>query len=228
MPFIALTNGSTISADDFRNNYEYIGVGNRLPYGGASLDPTGSVYDLGSDIYKWNNAHIRTINLSGEIDRVMNLISEVNVTATAAAITISGLNSSTDKYYEIICNIKAYATCNVWMFPNQDSNTANYGRQNLIAVGATISGTRETSITGVVVSQLGYDTITALYSKTELKITCVSSSKLMLTSILNGGGNYVRYLYQDGQIWNNSATITSMLFTGYFDAGTNIQIWAKR
>ena len=229
MPFTIVYKDQTISADDFNANFVYIGQGNLFPLGGNSLDPTNATYNLGSDSYRWNNVHVQTINLSGEIQRTMNLISEVNLTATTAAIDITGLNGETDELYEIIVNGVGYATCTVFLFPNSDSTTNNYGLQQVYGDNNLVVASRSLSYTSIYVFSFLYSTITAKYGKSKLLIYANNTIKMILSNYNDVIGNvYIHYCRCLNQVWNNSATLTSMKFTGFFDVGTNIQVFAKR
>ena len=72
-------------------------------------------------------------------------------------------------------------------------------------------------------------TTTAIYTRCNIIFFANNNIKLsfhkMQTSV---GDTFIRILRLYGQVWNNSATLTSMKFTGNFDVGTNIQLWSKR
>jgi hypothetical protein len=229
MAFTIVYKGQTISATDFNDNFYHIAQGNLLPCGGNSLVATTGVYDLGSVSYNWNNVHVQNVNLNGELQGAMNLISEVTLTTTSTVIEFTGLNGETDELYEIICNIKGYATSTVWMFPNSDSQTNNYGIHYIRGRSTVIDSLRDTSFTGLWIGLSMYDTSTSKNTKSNSIIYSNSINKTILTKMADSvGDTYIRSNPTIGQVWNNSAILTSLKFTGYFDPGTNIQLWALR
>ena len=231
MAYTLLEKGHTVSAIDFDGNFKHVGQGDLLPRGGTLLETTDGAYDLGSDTYKWNNVHVQNLEIQsgGEVQNCMNLIAETTLTATASSIEFTGLNGESDEIYEIICNLKGYATGAMYLYLNGDSTSNNYGCQIIRAYSTTIDAVRYPSITGLVISTYGYGTSTALYGKTDCIIYANNLSKMVLTNISERiGDTYIGRYRKFGNVWNNSDTLTSMKFTGNFDPDTNIQIWAKR
>lgn len=231
MAYTLFEKGHTISATDFNNDYYHVGQGDLLPRQGILLEETSGIYDLGSNAYRWNNVHVNNIELQtgGEVQHCMNLIAEHTLTATASSIEFTGLNGSVDEIYEINCNIKGYATGYSWCFLNGDSTTNNYGIQIIHVIDAATISERLTSITSLYIGRYKDDTTTGNYLQTNIFMYANNSQKLVLTKINeNIGDTYIRGLKIYGQVWNNSATLTSMKFEGAFDPGTHIEIWAKR
>ena len=231
MAYTLLEKGHTVSATDFDNNFKHVGQGDLLPRGGTLLETTDGAYDLGSDSYKWNNVHVQNLEIQsgGEVQHCMNLIAETTLTATASSIEFTGLNGETDEIYEIICNIKGYATGTMWMYLNSDSQANNYGFQQYYAYGISIGVSRNLSVTAVRIGFVGYDTTTSLYNKNKMIIYANNSIKLFLGEINNNiGDTYIYSCQKWASVWNNSGTLTSMKFTGSFDPDTNVQIWSKR
>jgi hypothetical protein len=220
----------TGSATDLNNDFYHVGQGSLAPRGNTSLELTTGVYDLGSSAASWNNAYINTINLgSGTVNRCMNMIAEVTLTATASSIEFTGLNGETDVIYEVNCDMIGYATGTVYMYFNSDSTTNNYGDQIIIAENTVISSGRDLSSTGFYINNFGNLTTTSKYGKTNLIIYSNNNQKLGLININRDiAGTFINKLIKIGSVWNNSATLTSMKFTGYFDPGTHIELWAKR
>jgi hypothetical protein len=230
MSYILLEKYHTGSATDLNNDFYHVGQGSLMPLGSTSLEPTTGVYNLGSSATSWNNAYVNTINLgSGTVNRCMNMIAEVTLTATASSIEFTGLNGETDVIYEVNCNIVGYASGTVYMYPNSDSATNNYGYHQLYAENTVLTASRGTSISGMFLGIFNYDTTSAKYTKSSLIMYANNNLKLCLIKINENVGNtYIKYLRIIPYVWNNSATLTSMKFTGYFDPGTHIEIWAKR
>ena len=231
MAYTLLEKGHTISATDFDNNYKHVGQGDLLPRGGTLLETTDGAYDLGFESYKWNDVHVQNLEIQsgGEVQHCMNLIAETTLTATASSIEFTGLNGETDEIYEIICNLKAYATTAARLYLNEDSLTSNYGFQYIFESGAGITAARSLAYNGIYLVVIGYDTTTALYTKAKFTTYANNDPKLFLGKInSNVGDTYIREFWQAGYVWNNTDTLTSMKFTGNFDPGTNIQIWSKR
>lgn len=82
MSFTVISNFTYVnSADPINENYYYISHGTRLPYGGANLDPTGSVYNIGSETYRWNRFYYNTLTLYDEL--------VINSTVAFAGVTYS-------------------------------------------------------------------------------------------------------------------------------------------
>jgi hypothetical protein len=230
MSYTLLEKYHTGSATDLNNDYYHVGQGSLAPRGNASLELTTGVYDLGSSAASWNNAYINTINLgSGTVNRCMNMIAEVTLTATASSIEFTGLNGETDVIYEINFDLYGYATQSAYLFLNSDSTTNQYGYQQLYAISTTVGSVRSTSIGGIWVGRTGINTTTALYSKSNLIFFANNISKLILSKNSDSIGwtNVFSVIYF-GYVWNNSATLTSMKFIGYFNPGTHIEIWGKR
>jgi hypothetical protein len=230
MSYTLLEKYHTGSATDLNNDYYHVGQGSLAPRGNASLELTTGVYNLGSSAASWNNAYINTINLgSGTVNRCMNMIAEVTLTATASSIEFTGLNGETDVIYEINCDIVGYASVGVYCYINGDSVTNNYGYQRIQINNTTYNPSRVLSNTGIYLNYLIVGTTTAKYGKVNLIMYANNLLKLVLSkSIFSVGQTYVDELQIFGQVWNNSATLTSMKFTGSFDPGTHIELWAKR
>jgi hypothetical protein len=229
MPFTIVYKGQTISAADFNDNFYHIAQGDFLPRGGNSLEATTGVYDLGSVSYKWNNVHVQNVNLNGELQGAMNLISEVTLTTTSTVIEFTGLNGETDQIYEIIVNGIAYATGTSRLYLNSDSTANNYGYQYIFIKDVSISAQRLSTISGIGILTNVYDTITAGYGKNKIICYANNTIKLLLSDRNDSvGDTYIRDMYKLSWVWNNSATLTSLKFTGHFDPGTNIQLWALR
>jgi hypothetical protein len=224
--YTLLEKGHTISATDFDLNFKHIGQGNLEPKGGVLLENTTGVYDLGSDLFRFNNIHIQNVHLSdgGEIQKCMNLISEVTLTATASSIEFTGLNEDTDEIYEIIVNGIGYNTNSAYFAYFNGDSGSNYGYQQLTMIDAMLYINRGI-FPGIYLGATGFETSAAL----NFKFFGVFFEKYLLTkSVGNTGESFLREENLFGQNWNNASTLTSMKFVGSFDVGTNIQIWAKR
>lgn len=228
--YILLEKGHTVSADDVQGNFNHVGQGDLIPRGGNLLEPTTGVYDLGSNAYRWDQGYVNTVNLgSGTVQRCMNMIAEVTLTATASSIEFTGLNGEVDVVYEINCDIVGYATAYAWCFFNGDSTTNNYGYQYVDAENTVVTSGRDTSGSGFFLGLHLFDTTTAKYIKSNILLYSNNIIKPFLIKINgNCGSSYIRTYRQLGYVWNNSATLTSMKFIGSFDVGTHIEIWAKR
>ena len=138
-------------------------------------------------------------------------------------------SGSTGKPISFYVDFKTYATGASYAYFNSDSNTSNYGFQFMYALNTTIIAVRGISMTGINISDYGYDTTTAIYGKTNLMLYANNVNKLILhKSMRNVGSSYVKILYNTGYVWNNSETLTSMKFNGHFSPNTHIEIWAKR
>lgn len=225
MAYIIFEKGHTISADDFNNNYYHAAQEDMLPLGGASLETTDSVYDLGSASYKWDNVHIQNLELQadGEAENCLNLIAEITLTTTATTIEITGLNGETDIFYEIISIFANYTESAIALYANGDS-ASNYGWQQMQSYTTSVTAHNSSPTARIVVS----DSLVDGRSKSNLSVHGAGSSKLFLIKTgyrMELANKVWRYF---GSVWNNSDTLTSFKLTTFFDVGTNIQIWSRR
>jgi len=117
MAFTIFSNSTTADANEVMGNFALIAKGDRLPRGGANLDPTTSVYNIGSSTYKWNYIYCDNLNFTGTIttDQTWTLISSQTITAPSTRIEFTGLNGDVDKMYKLIMtnpNVYIYITMN--------------------------------------------------------------------------------------------------------------------
>ena len=144
-----------ISSDEMNGNFSYIANGDLIPHGGINLDPTTSIYDLGSDIYKWKTIYAENVTASSvtvDGDTFIK-ISETIITSSAISIEFSGLNGDVDNIYVLAGQLTfaGYSTTTgiVNMIINGDSSAA-YGGTEAIFDGVDAynndNGTGKTSV----------------------------------------------------------------------------------
>ena len=222
----------TISADEVRENFEWIRQGNLLPHGSTELELTDSAYDLGSDIYEWAEVHTENINTTGEINETWNIIADVTLSATASSIEITGLNGDVDYLYWIKGKLVATDTTGSYLVLNNDSAT-NYGLQRLIAE-STFSAYGG-YLNGIFTGRILYGTLTSKLTTFECFIYAKSGlERMALLSVLeSGGGDYIHGIRSKAYIWNNTSdTLTSLKIyssaANRFGTNTSIQVWTLR
>lgn len=234
MAFTACTEYQTISATDLNNNFYHIAQGHWLPMGGAALDTTTGVYDLGSDTYRWNNIYVTNLNITGEMQQTFNLVSTVTLTTTATSIEFTGLDGNTDEIYEVCANLLFDQTTAsyVYFHFNGDSGT-NYGYQFILGLGAAVSALRQ-SATGMMYTYLRKTTATASLIMANMIIYANSGYErlALIHSSEASGATYAGGDLNIAAIWNDTAsTITSIKFMSgahKFRTGSTISLYAKR
>lgn len=234
MAYTRLENKTKGVASQVQANFEYIGSGNLLPKGGNNLDYTTGVYDLGSDVSKWNNLYVNSITnkYNEELHNFENIVN-YTLDSSTSRVEFSGLNGDNDIIYKINCRFLAtsllVSTNSIYLHCNGDSGS-NYGYESIIAYNTTTSaGTG--SPTGFFVSfyegafNMQYSN-NILFAKTGYERTILTKFGSFAVSEL------IRRLEKYGQIWNDiSSTITSLVFKTYdqpFLIDTNIFINARR
>ncbi len=193
-----------IEASQFNDNFSIIGEGDWLPRGGTILDPSTSIYDLGSTSYRWNNLFVNTLNIMGNNNEgYWNLVAEVKVTSPTSRIDITGLNH---KLYWIIAELKGDYFGKLYF--NYDSGT-NYGRLYVEYYAPWLE-------------LVNYFTQSAQY----LPLTESFNATLYAEPTTEKLFLYTDYLILGSGVWNSTATLTSISFVGDWVSSTVIQIWA--
>lgn len=237
MPFTIFQKYRKIDATEMNDNFYHCFQGDWLPRGGVSLTATTGVYDLGSDVYRWNNVYVQNLEITGELPRCFNLIDETTLTDTATTIDITGLNGDTDEIYIIQYrithdNIPASAT-QLRLGLNEDSAT-NYGYQRLRANGAVIDASRSTLQNAMNLALMRTFTSTTYFTSGEIILFSKSGNERVAISDCARGisDDYMEGIRLGGSVWDNTIdTLTSLQF--YWNSGsmatyTNIKVWAKR
>jgi len=84
---------TTITAAQMNENFQAVAGGNWLPLGGAQLEPTGSMYDIGAQGKKWKNVYCNDLHVLGnDSSNCWNVIASVTLSSTALSIDFSGLH----------------------------------------------------------------------------------------------------------------------------------------
>lgn len=232
MSFTIFTAGTKINPDEVTDNFYHIGQGNFLPRGGASLEPTTSVYDLGSSVYKFDTVHVETIH--ARQTQTFELIAEINLSTTASQIEITGLNGDTNEIYQIQFNyIQASDNLPVYMSPNGDTTTSY---SHLINQVETSSTTRYVITRGFLVNNGNITTTAGINNYFSMNL--IAQTGRMRSGVANMNRTQDKqsyevsaYFYQ--AVWKDTTnTITSLLFhmyttTANFATGTTVRILSR-
>jgi len=212
-----------------------------LPRDGVSLATTNGTLNTGSDTVRWSTLFCNNIAVAtgGHVKKAINLIGEVTVSVAAEKIEFTGLSGDDDNIY--IMNVSTNhsapsVTTRIYIHFNGDSSGSNYGFENLLGQGAAVSATRDTAEPGMLLEVASSGVTTAAHrTATEVLIFAKTGiERFGLIESMNGGqGTHIQRADVFGCLWNDtSSTITSIqltsALTGYFDVGTNVQLWAKR
>lgn len=236
MAYTYLQNRTKGVASQVQANFEHIGSGNLLPMGGTNLDYTTSVYDLGSDTYKWNNIYTNNITnkYNEEIHQFENIVNYILSSATSR-IEFSGLNGDTDILYKINCHFilnqnisSAGAIDYINLMINNDS-ASNYVYEYLNCYRNNIYANIE-SYTSFFIFR-DYATISRRVDLNILLFSKINYERAILVNAFSGYTSGAFVCNNIGGIWNNIInTITSLTFLTptSFSVGSNILIDARR
>ena len=129
MSYSYFTN-QTATAADRNNNFVWIRAGDLLPLGGrGSLNPTTSVYDLGSAQKTWRNLYATNINCTNIIvgssssNPIPHLVYATGASLLSpASVPVAGYIDSTPFYRRIYSQVVPAPTANV-IFTHSIANT---------------------------------------------------------------------------------------------------------
>lgn len=109
MTWYNLENSTTTDQQKVNADFRHVRAGSIYPRGGDNLAETTSVYNLGSDSARWNNAYINTIYASTYSSTITatqpghwQLMGEIFVTQNSDYVDFTGLDATRDKQYIII------------------------------------------------------------------------------------------------------------------------------
>ncbi len=239
MSYTIITKGTTISAEELNNNFDFLGAGDLMPRTGNSLtaDVAGTS-NLGDDSYRFKTVYCNDIDMTGEFSKAFNLIAEETVDGTVTTISFSGLSGDTDEVYIVCCHAKISAPAasfRTYLSFNQDTGT-NYGYQLIAGRDAAMNKARTTTSEGIQ-TNFHYTGITTSAQVSHSDSIIYAKSGHERTSLTDGGENmasdYIERVTLLGNIWNNTADeVTSIVLWNSggqrFHTGTNVQLWAKR
>lgn len=107
MGWTTFANGTVADADQVINNFYHVRQGSLMPLGGASMDPTNSVYNLGSSSVRWAKLYVNSISAAGAFTFIgapqTLIVQEIQPTATAGQT----LNTSGAWYRRTINTVTA-------------------------------------------------------------------------------------------------------------------------
>ena len=229
--FTVFANGDIINANQWMSNFYVVGQDHLLPRGGTSLDLTTSVYDIGSSSHGWNNVYINNLFSITSIKYFFNLVSDIELSATANRIEISNLGTASDTTYYLKCRFinETISSDDILLFFNGDSAT-NYADMLILTTSGADGGTiRNSATSGLYIGEC--DSGTSYLSCVEGALHVHHSNYKFLS--VNGtkgiGGNTITTMFVNGGIWNNETTVTSIQFycASKFGIGTEVKLWRK-
>ena len=219
--FTYFANGEIVDADKFTTNYKVVGSGDLLPRGGASLFPTTSVYNLGSDGFRWNEVHSYIIDTADEIGGTFNLVSSVLISTSSDRIEFSGLIDN--NYYLTVKFLNdSTSSDETLLFFNGDSAT-NYGYQTMYDTTGALVGTTAGIYIGACGSSGSYAGVFEGF------IDCQPSHPKMIAG--SGHNADIERYFTVGGVWNNTSdTVTSMILynASKFNTGSEVKLWTKK
>jgi hypothetical protein len=117
MPFTVFTESTTAYANEVMDNFYTIAQGDRLPRGGANLDPTTGVYNIGSASYYWDEVFCQSIDLSNS-NKLETLISRQILSAAAQSVEFTGLAGDTNYELKLKYHNMAGASTGIYLLVN--------------------------------------------------------------------------------------------------------------
>ena len=139
MPFDTFVSGTTAYATEVMENFYWVGRGTRLPYGGASLEATTAVYNLGTTTARWNNVYCHNIDISGTITsttEIQGKIAGYLASGAVSRVEITGLNGNDVNSWQIFCFWYSDTVTTYKMHINGDSSAAYAFRETHYTYGA--------------------------------------------------------------------------------------------
>jgi len=219
MAFHTFVSGTVAYATEMNDNYYWVGQGTRLPYGGASLEATTAVCNLGTTTARWNNVYCYNIDISGTITsttEIQGKIAGYLASGAVSRVEITGLNGDAANSWDIYCFWYSDTVTVYTMTINGDSSTSYYYRGMYYTYGG--GGTEQgnyTASANFIVGRNGRLTTTSLLSYSKNTLYLKTGIEHMITSqILDGAATdtiHAVWLY-DGIFTVSAATIASLVF----------------
>ena len=244
MSFSPFVEDTTITTSQMNGNFQAIGSGNWLPLGGANLEATTGIYDLGSTVSRWKDVYTNSLNVSGYSNgSTWNLLADVVVsTINASILEITGFTGDVfyleiymDAYAYVAFPIPGYFSSTVYIQFNIDG-TGSHGynmRRNSGSLERTINTgvTAGVALTDSTVTVHHMWTNILLYAKPGYeRLGIVKSFDWQeLTATMQ------KVEHTGSLIWNNTSdTLTSIRLrtegnpaaAGYHISGS-IKLWSK-
>jgi len=233
MAFHTFISYTTITASDMNDNFQFVGGSHWLPRGGASLDATNGVYNLGSQSFYWDNVYVNSLSVSGYSNTsCWNMISQVILSAAATSVEFTGLIRD---LYKVIFDLRqtssgSGANSGIYLYFNNDS-ASNYG-YILVYATSTIAIYTATNLPYIGLSTINNPAGTTgvyisagdilIYGNSEYEKVC-----LICGNDLCGGTNIGMSRFENA-IWNNLNTLTSIKIISSQNLATNttVQLWS--
>jgi hypothetical protein len=185
MAYVKVETGNTMTSSEMNANFQHVGSTDWLPKGNQDLEYTSGVYDLGSDVYRWDSVYVDdvetvdtiTSEVSGTWTRIVGLYNQElkNFNSLGSVLSIEGLNGDVDGTYMIYLwdarVTTSKATQSVYMLFNTPTSsvfgslTTEYGYQRLLGDTGVASAIRTTSIGFIPVSEIVQSGTCSMMSK---------------------------------------------------------------
>ncbi|MCP4648901.1 MAG: hypothetical protein GY853_02305 [PVC group bacterium] len=222
MSLTTFVHSTTARAEEVQSNFEFVGIGDLLPRGGSSLEPTTEVYDLGSDSYKWNNLFCGNVDIVNSVSTVDNtlwvLIGEHTCQTNTATVEFTGLNGDEDEEYLIY----AYGVDSVTIQMNTITSFFTNGSQYIEWSNGVPNASRGSGLGAlnlISANRRGFSR-TLIKAKTGNDILVLSNRTQENASAITSRNSAVIYA-------NNTTTVTTLKF-GMKQTGTTIKIWSRQ
>jgi hypothetical protein len=237
MDFSPFVYDTTITAGQMNDNMHAIGEGNLLPRGGSDLAATTSIYNLGSETYKWKDVYCGGLELSGAKNyNTWNLVAQYNIGSFGmSSIEFTGLTASALYRIDLYLSqsIKTNTVHYIAMIFNGDSS-ASYNTEffqgNLATVGVYAGSlTNFIHITRQTATAYPFCISEIIFSGYYNQNKCGFAQTMIQTD----GGAITDVLYNYFGWMNNTDTITSIKFypnnnggdAGIFSTQGSIYLW---
>ncbi len=239
MAFTIFQKYTLVDPDKVNDNFYHIGDGDLMPRGGLSLTVTNSVYDLGNADTKFSEIHINDAYITGELSESWNLVGREVLSATAATLSISGLDGENSEFFHIIARAVTGSTSGQRLLLSVGDTTSNiltsssYSQVGIESMNNTNTVSYSTITSGFTLGQwYGITTTMVIFSNSYLYAKTGQNRMLISNSINSADGNYAGANRFDGSILTNTTTpinaVMMRVAGGYFVTGTTLEIWGKK
>jgi len=153
------------------------------------------------------------MNIKGKVKNVWQEVTKGTLTGAATSVTISNLTGNTDVIYRLrVRHVEGVNSSSIFLEPNGDTTTANYGIQRLYGSDTTVAAYRSTSYGyhwwlgyAVTAGDIGYYEA-LIYAKSGYVRTAI------IESVIGVATTTITAIELHGSVWNNTADeITSLV-----------------
>lgn len=131
MPFTVFVESTTAYANEVMDNFYTIAQGDRLPRGGANLDPTTGAYNIGSASYYWDEVYCKTVDISNS-NKLETLVSRQILSAAAQSVEFLGLDDRHNYEIRLKYNNMAGHSTSVYLLLNSVTGTGISIMQSIV------------------------------------------------------------------------------------------------